>query len=182
LFTLAVVLALLGAAYLGAQTVLQPWSVPLGDRPTLTGEWVGTIRTASTLRLGVGVRFDYYGFAGRGSSGWGEFRGIGQICNRRGDRFDYNVRGITTDWTGAVSNVTLGSVDTSANGTAVRFQTHWDGDRITLTGVNEAFELDERPIGARSHLIVLDPLAGDLRRAAMSSLVSVCRALATGVI
>jgi hypothetical protein len=177
------VLALGIAAWLlfqwGWRLVVDPWSVPLGGRPTLTGEWVGTIRTVSTLRLGLALRLDY---AGVGESGEGRrtrssIRGSGQLCNRRGERFDYDVRGGAAEWSGGTSALTLSSRDTSVNGSSWSFRVRWEGDRLTLNGEN-SFELDERPTGGRSHLLQIDPLVGQLGRAAFQELDAVCRDLA----
>lgn len=158
--------------------VAEPWSVPLGGRPTLTGEWVGTIRTASSLRFGLALKLDYYtsSSGGRGRSNI-KIDGSGQLCNRRGDRYDYGISGSTADWGGGSSRLTLGSRDTGVNGSGWGFQVRWQGDQLTLTGVNDGFELDDRPVGGRSHLIVVDPLVGELRRAPLGALDAVCRKL-----
>src|SRR5262245_2975023 len=100
LLVLALGIVVILAFQWGWRLVVDPWSVPVGGRPTLTGEWVGTIRTVSALRLGLALRLDYAGVgeASEGRRTRSSIRGGGQLCNRRGERYDYDLRGGAAEW------------------------------------------------------------------------------------
>jgi hypothetical protein len=174
-----IAVAAIGAALLwGLRAIFDPWSLPLPDRPSLLGEWTGTLRTASGLHLGLALRLDYHSSSGRGGRTRGaNIEGRAQICNHRGERFDYNVDGDTDTWDGRLSHVGLGSVDRSVNGSAWGFRAVWEGDRLMLSGLN-SFELDERPTGGRPSLAVVDPIVAELRRAPYGDLDRICAELA----
>ena len=165
-----------------SRLVVAPWSVPLGGRPTLTGDWTGTLRTASGLRFGLGLHLEYdvpeiSGTRTRSrSSDQINLIGTGELCTRRGERFPYELYGSTHDWGGSRARLSMRSLDTGVTGSGWGFQLAWDGDRLALAGTN-SFELDERPVGGRTHLLTLDPLVGELGRAAASPLETVCRRL-----
>jgi hypothetical protein len=185
LLVLAIVgLAVVGGLGWGVRAALHPWSVPLGGRPTLTGDWAGTLRTASGAYYGLSLRIAYDERTrttrpGRrpGTSNRSLIEGSGELCNRRGERYSYTLHGSPYDRDGLTSWLNLGSVDTSVTGSAWFFEGRWEGDRLLLTGAN-SFELDERPVGGRPHLLTLDPLVGTLQRAPLSALESVCQRLA----
>jgi hypothetical protein len=167
------------------RTVLHPWSVPLGGRPTLTGDWAGTLRTASGAHYGLSLRLAYDerrttsrpGRRARGTGNRSLLEGSGEVCNRRGERYSYTINGSPYDREGTSSWLNLGSLDTGVTGSAWYFEGYWEGDRLLLTGTN-SFELDERPVGGRPHLLTLDPLVGTLQRAPLSALEAVCQRLA----
>lgn len=178
-FGLLVILALGVLAVFGldlvSRALFAPWSLSLGGRPTLIGDWAGTLRTASGLRFGLGLHLAYHGSASRGGSGRSAVNidGSGEICTRRGERFPYEVYGGTNDWGGSHGRLTMRSLDTGVTGSGWGFELAWEGDRLAVAGTN-AFELDERPIGGRTHLATLDPVIGELGRASASPLETVC--------
>jgi hypothetical protein len=185
-FGLLVALAAIGvvvfASDLALRAIFDPWALQLPDRPTLLGEWTGTMRTGAGLHYGVGLRIEYHGRgrgAGRGGTRNLNIDGRGQGCNWRGERYDYELYGGTDDRDGTSSDLTLRSLDKSVNGSGWGFQAFWDGgDRVTLSGLVGGFELDGRPTGGRSSPGLVDPLVADLRHASFSSLDQICASLA----
>lgn len=172
------VVLVVGAGALGLlQAVFAPWSVPLPGRPTLVGDWVGTLRTGSGMPIGIALHIDYRG----GSDGAGRSRidqeGRAQLCNRGGERYDYTLTGATRDWGGATSLIGFASTDRTARGSGWSALALWDGDRLTLSGSDAPFLLDERPPFGRPVLAVVDPVVGDLHHASFGDLDRLCASL-----
>ena len=166
-----------------SRAVFDPWALPMTGRPTLLGDWTGTLRTASGMHFGVALHLDYRAIdwtqtRGRSrSTRRDNLEGRGVICNRHGERIDYRIFGDTNDRDGTSSYLDLSSVETGITSHGWGFDARWDGERLLLSGTS-SFHLDGRPTGGRPSLAVIDPVVGELRHAPFDNLARICATLA----
>jgi hypothetical protein len=186
---LGIVAAVVGLAVLGngldliSRAIFDPWALPITGRPTLLGDWTGTLRTGSGMHFGVALHLDFRTreWTGRrrsGSSRRDNLEGRGVICNRHGERIDYRLLGDTNDRDGTSSDLDLSSVETGITSNGWGFAVRWDGERLLLSGTS-SFALDGRPTGGRPSLAVIDPVVGELRQAPFGDLDRICASLAS---
>jgi hypothetical protein len=166
-----------------SRAILDPWALPVPGRPTLLGDWAGTLRTASGMHFGVALHLDYREIdwsrtRRRGRSPRRDnLEGRGVLCNRHGERIDYRLFGDTNDRDGTSVDLDLSSVETGTTSNGWGFDARWDGERLLLSGTS-SFYLDGRPTGGRPSLAVIDPVVGELRLAPFGDLDRICASLA----
>lgn len=133
-----------------------PWSLGLGGGPTMTGTWVGPLRSkwGSEYHLHLdlaweppSLRSSRGGRSGRGSSR-GDLTGTARICNRAGKEFRMEVSG---DADRSASDVRIDlEARTSQYRESLPLRGAWDGDTLQLSAFTSPFGPEGELRGSRS--------------------------------
>lgn len=147
-------LALVVAILVGLMAVLTPvsaflfapWAIGLGGGPTLTGTWVGPLRSKWGLEYHLHLDLDWV--APRGRTSRAGLTGTARICNRAGTDFRMEVSG---DADRSASDV---RIDVEARESRYReslpLRGAWHGDTLQLSAFTSPFGPEGELRGSRS--------------------------------
>jgi hypothetical protein len=135
-----------------SQLLFAPWSLGLGGGPTLTGTWVGPLRSkwGSEYYLHLDLAWDppRLSSSRNSRSSGGDLTGTARICNRSGKEFAMAVGG---DANRSASDV---RIDVEARASRYReslpLRGAWHGDTLDLSAFTTPFGPEGELRGARS--------------------------------
>jgi hypothetical protein len=158
-----------------------PWTIPWPGRDTLSGEWVGELRSTSGPRAWLWVDLQIAG--GEGGSllaGRTSLDGDAALCTSR-RRIELHVDGYTTRWSGEGIDLLLSPRVPAPPELRLEVVGTWDGRTLELREAGRSLaerlgEPDES--GAIGTAVSSDWIAATMRRGAKSEFDSECGALA----
>ena len=120
------------SALLVLDTAFHPWARSFTGQPTLTGEWLGTLKTATGRHLVVWLELKHP--VGRGTCGnCPRIDGTARTCEAGQPPFDYEVWGNVEDWRGerfALKTLLVGEERVLSLG---YLQGSWQADSMALS-------------------------------------------------
>jgi hypothetical protein len=131
------------------------WSVGLGGRETLTGPWVGSLKTGHGAEFGLLLDLEYNERpgpsyrSGGGALGSTNLQGRATLCTPRGERYDYAVTG-KADPFGGIEKLWLEYGDPSLSGLDLQLTGAWHGGALDLTTTKNPFRPDGPLLAAQT--------------------------------
>lgn len=128
-----------------ARIIGAPWSLGLGAQATLTGTWTGVMRARQGAEYGLLLDLEYRSTVGhtgtgrrRGRTSSSNLEGRASICTRRGERYEYDVRG-HADRAGVIRRLWLEYDDPQRGTLDLSFTGQWDGQTLALAADRNPF-------------------------------------------
>jgi hypothetical protein len=131
------------------------WSIGVGGRETLTGPWVGSLKTGRGAEFGLLLDLEYKERSGPsyrsggGALGSTNLQGRATLCTPTGERYDYEVSG-KADPLGGIEKLWLEYGDPSLSGLDLQHTGAWRGGALDLTTTQNPFHPDGRLLAART--------------------------------
>jgi len=125
--------ALVVVIYLGLEALFTPWARSLTAGPTLTGEWVGEMTTASGRRLETWLLITHPLPTGK-CSNCPRIEGEARTCEAGGEKRQYRMWGNVENWRGTEFLLkTLEEPPQQGKLTLGYLNGRWSGDTLDLT-------------------------------------------------
>ena len=150
---------LLVAVTYGAEAVgrllFASWSIGIGGRETMTGLWIGSLRTQHGAEHGLSLVLEYKDRpgpsyrSGGGALNIANLKGHATICTPKGDRYEYDVVG-KADPFGGIEDLWLDYGDPSQSGLGLKLTGAWRDSALQLTVTKNPFLPDGRLLAART--------------------------------
>jgi hypothetical protein len=157
-------LILMGAALLlvvtvGAEAVgrllFAPWSIGFGGRETMTGPWVGSLKTQHAAEHGLFLVLEYKERpgpsyrSGGGALGINNIKGRATLCTPKSERYEYEVSG-KADPLGGIEDLWLEYGDPRLSGLGLKLTGAWRDGALHLTVTKNPFLPDGRLLASRT--------------------------------
>jgi hypothetical protein len=125
--------ALVVVIYLGLEALFSPWARSLIGGPTLTGEWVGEMTTASGRRLQMWLLVEHRMPTGK-CANCPRIEGKVRTCEVAGEKREYRLSGNVENWRGTAFRLqTLDEQEHARKLTLGTLNGRWSGDTLELT-------------------------------------------------
>ncbi|MCL2346263.1 MAG: hypothetical protein FWC58_10485 [Desulfobulbus sp.] len=134
-FRAAIAIVVLIAVYQVVEAILFPWARSLTGAPTLTGEWMGEMTTASGRHFLIWMELGHSTDGAPGARRTFNLDGAAQTCEATGEQRRYSVMGNTENIRGTVFWINMlpqEKPEQRQKLILVRLNGQWSGDRLEI--------------------------------------------------